>query len=323
LSNYVQTTFFAPKDSLLPGNPAKLIKGADVDPELAAIAAAIATKLDGSSAANPSGTIGLTPVNGAATTYMRSDAAPQLSQAIVPTWTGAHTFSAQPTFNAGALVNAASRNVASLTQTALTFGNGTDNPTYTFSGTGLFGIGGAGVAAQGLLQVFGNIGFQNGSTESQINNWGSGDMSFVSRNAASRIRFFSGAGVIAAQLTSGQILQAVDQAGTLQDVGWRDVPQNVQLAGYTCVLADRGKHIYMNSVGTFTIPANGSVAYPLGTALTFYNGSGGSCSIAITTDTMLLAGTGTTGTRTLVNIGVATALKVTATTWVISGSGLS
>ena len=42
--------------------------------------------------ANPSATIGLTAINGSATTAMRSDAAPALSQAIVPTWTGTHTF---------------------------------------------------------------------------------------------------------------------------------------------------------------------------------------------------------------------------------------
>lgn len=54
--------------------------------------------------ANPSVTIGLTATNGTATTAMRSDAAPALSQAIVPTWTGAHTFSANATFNALALI---------------------------------------------------------------------------------------------------------------------------------------------------------------------------------------------------------------------------
>ena len=43
--------------------------------------------------ANPSATIGLTAVNGSAATAMRSDAAPALSQAITPTWTGTHTFS--------------------------------------------------------------------------------------------------------------------------------------------------------------------------------------------------------------------------------------
>jgi hypothetical protein len=43
--------------------------------------------------ANPTASIGLSATNGAASTYMRSDAAPALSQAIAPTWTATHTFS--------------------------------------------------------------------------------------------------------------------------------------------------------------------------------------------------------------------------------------
>jgi hypothetical protein len=46
----------------------------------------------GGTSANPTATIGLTAVNGSAGTYLRSDGAPALSQAIVPTWTGLHTF---------------------------------------------------------------------------------------------------------------------------------------------------------------------------------------------------------------------------------------
>lgn len=42
--------------------------------------------------ANPTASVGLTAVNGTATTFMRSDAAPALSQSIVPTWSGVHTF---------------------------------------------------------------------------------------------------------------------------------------------------------------------------------------------------------------------------------------
>ena len=41
---------------------------------------------------NPGASIGLSPVNGIASTALRSDAAPALSQAIVPTWTGVHSF---------------------------------------------------------------------------------------------------------------------------------------------------------------------------------------------------------------------------------------
>lgn len=74
---------------------------------------------------------------------------------------------------------------------------------------------------------------------------------------------------------------------------------------------------------TFTIPANGSVAYPIGTTLTFTNMTSQVVTIAITTDTMYLAGPGTTGSRSLAQYGVATALKIDTTTWIISGTALT
>lgn len=111
-------------------------------------------------------------------------------------------------------------------------------------------------------------------------------------------------------------------------IGFRHVPQNSQSADYTCVLADAGKHILHpsadTSARTFTIPANSTVAYPVGAAITFVNqDSGGDITIAITTDTMRLAGTGATGSRTLTENGIATALKVTTTEWLISGTGIA
>ena len=52
----------------------------------------------GAAGANPTASVGLTAVNGSATTFLRSDGAPALSQAIVPTWTGLHTFTGGITF---------------------------------------------------------------------------------------------------------------------------------------------------------------------------------------------------------------------------------
>jgi hypothetical protein len=112
-------------------------------------------------------------------------------------------------------------------------------------------------------------------------------------------------------------------------VGFRNIPQNSQSAAYTLVLADAGKHIFHPAADTtnrtFTIPANSSVAYPIGTAITFINqnGTGGLVTIAITTDIMRLSPAGTTGSRTLARNGSATAIKITATEWLISGSGLT
>jgi len=113
-------------------------------------------------------------------------------------------------------------------------------------------------------------------------------------------------------------------------VGFRNIPQNAQSGNYTMVLADSGKHIYHASgdgAATYTIPAASSVAFPLGTAITFINLSATSISIAITTDTMYLAKDGTTGTRTLAQYGSATAIKASGVSssgiWLISGSALT
>ena len=131
---------------------------------------------------------------------------------------------------------------------------------------------------------------------------------------------------------SGETLKTINGesmlgAGDLT-VDYLSIPQVIQSAAYTGVLSDQGKHLLHPSTDTaariFTIPANSSVAYPIGTALTFVNQSGaGILTIGITTDVMRLAGTGVTGSRTLAANGIATAIKLTATEWIISGTGLT
>lgn len=112
---------------------------------------------------------------------------------------------------------------------------------------------------------------------------------------------------------------------------WHDptiIEQNIQTVNYTTVLTDAGKHILHPSADTtartFTIPANSSVPYAIGTTLMFVNQhNAGVISIGISTDNMRLAGPGTLGTRTLAANGIATALKITATDWLINGTGLT
>ncbi len=113
-----------------------------------------------------------------------------------------------------------------------------------------------------------------------------------------------------------------------QNTGFRNLPINEQNGNYTAVLSDAGKAIICTLTGghTWTIPSNASVPYPVGTVLTFINfvGSGAANTIAITTDTLYLAGIGTTGSRTLAtNVCIATAVKITSNSWMIGGTGLS
>jgi hypothetical protein len=112
------------------------------------------------------------------------------------------------------------------------------------------------------------------------------------------------------------------------NVGTEGILQNSQSANYTLVLTDAWKSIYHPSADTtartWTIPANSSVAFPIGTAITFVNDtSAGTITISITTDTLVLTGAWTTGSRTLASNWVATAIKVTSTRWIISGNWLT
>lgn len=107
----------------------------------------------------------------------------------------------------------------------------------------------------------------------------------------------------------------------------RDIPQNIQNANYTTVLADDGKHLYHSDgvAYTWTIASNASVAYPIGATITGVNDSSGAFNItlAINTDTLVWVPSGATGSRTIAQFGRFTSLKVAATRWWVSGVGIT
>lgn len=128
--------------------------------------------------------------------------------------------------------------------------------------------------------------------------------------------------IIGATTPVSQGKYAYESAG-----GFRGVPINSQSGNYTTVAEDAGRAILHPSGGgagdTFTIASNATVAYEVGTAITFINMDSNAVSIAIDSDTMNLAGAGTAGTRTMAQYGIATAIKVTSTGWLISGTNLT
>lgn len=104
--------------------------------------------------------------------------------------------------------------------------------------------------------------------------------------------------------------------------------QNSQSASYTLVIGDADKDILHPAASgagdVFTIPDNASVAFAIGTRVRFINrDTTNAVSIAINTDTLTLSPGGTAGTRTLAAYGIATAIKITSTEWMISGTGLT
>lgn len=148
---------------------------------------------------------------------------------------------------------------------------------------------------------------------------GIGGSTGATDNRALRADGTGGASVQSSNLT-------IPDDALVTEVGYLNIPQNSQSANYTTVLADRGAHIFHptadNNPRTYTIDSNANVPYPVGTAITFVNKIN-TVTIAITADTLTQAGTGATGSRTLAANGMATALKITATEWIIDGSGLT
>lgn len=113
-------------------------------------------------------------------------------------------------------------------------------------------------------------------------------------------------------------------SSTNYPAGYREAPQVVNTGNYTLIASDAGKSILMNGTSiTLTIPANASVSFAVGTVVIIVNVNTTNLSIAITSDTLTLANSTTTGTRTLARNGVATCIKIGATSWLISGAGLT
>jgi hypothetical protein len=186
--------------------------------------------------------------------------------------------------------------------------------------------------------VTGTLPVANGGTG--ITSFGTGVATFLgtpsSANLAAAVTDETGSGllVFATSPTLVTPVLGTPSSGTLSGctvdgtdaVGFRNTPVNSQDEAYETVLADSGKTILHpvadDNARTFTIPANSSVAYPVGTVISFVNLQN-TVTIAITTDTMYLANDGDTGNRTLAEYGMASAMKVASTTWIISGNGLT
>lgn len=114
---------------------------------------------------------------------------------------------------------------------------------------------------------------------------------------------------------AGTFTDLLDSAGNV-----RDIPQNAKTSGYTLEITDAGKHISITTGGV-TVPAS---VFSAGDVVSIYNNSGSNQTITQgASTTVRLAGTATTGNRTLAQYGICTVLCVASNVFVISGAGLS
>lgn len=301
MATYTKTTDFLAKDSLPLNNSAKYVKGSEIDAEFDNLTTADADNMKKS------------VMGTGIETFLQTPSSANLASAITnETGTGSLVFGTSPTLTTPKVVGGSY--VYTLTGGSLAADRVLNLPVLTATDTLVtLGLAQTWTAAQ-TFRAASAVRSEAASTQ---------DAMVLAGRAG-------GTGSYAVTLTPTTL--TASRIATFPDadfsVGYLNVPQNSQSTAYTAVLADAGKHLLHPSADTtartFTIPANSSVAYPIGTALTFVNqASAGVMTIAITTDTMRLAGAGTTGSRTLAANGIATALKLTSTEWIISGTGLT
>ena len=179
--------------------------------------------------------------------------------------------------------------------------------------------------------TLGNTAIQLGNTVTTLNNMTMANVTISSgtSNGVSFTNVTISSGTITGTVANSTISNSTVANAVSDSVnitGYMGLPQNAQNGNYGIVLADAGKQIYHptgQAAATYTIPANSNVAFTTGSAITIINGSANNVTVAITTDTMYLSSNGATGSRTLAQWGVATAVKITSNVWVISGSNLT
>ena len=170
--------------------------------------------------------------------------------------------------------------------------------------------------------TLGNTAIQLGNTVTTLNNMTFANVT-VSSGTITANGTFNGT-VSNATISNTTVSNASVNSANV--VGYMGIPQNSQNGNYNVVLGDAGKHIYHpigQAAATYTFPANSNVSFTVGSAVTIINGSANNVTISLTSDTLYLSSNGATGSRTLAQWGVATAVKIENTTWVISGSNIT
>jgi hypothetical protein len=128
--------------------------------------------------------------------------------------------------------------------------------------------------------------------------------------------------VVSSALVRGASLSVTGNTATVTTanytIGYRDLPQ---ITSFTTLVADAGGKHYYGS-GTITIPSSGTLNFAVGTAILII--ASGSTTISPAGGvTLIQAGSGSTGARTLATYAEASLVKVASDTWYISGVGIS
>jgi len=126
----------------------------------------------------------------------------------------------------------------------------------------------------------------------------------------------------------GGIQDSSNQLGTVglvltstgTGIGWTTGGNGIaESTNTTIVSADKGKYLKV----TAGVTINTSTSFSSGDVVSIYNNSASNITVTATGVTLRLAGTATTGNRTIAQRGLVTILCITTNEYVITGAGLS
>ena len=217
--------------------------------------------------------------------------------------------------------------------TGVTITNGTGTITISSTGSGgtVTSVNGSGgttgltltggpVTTTGTLTLGGTLAVANGGT-GVTSSTGTGSVVLSASPTLTGTATFaniSTTNVSATLVSSTNVNASSTVTDSLGNV--RTIVQNSQTTGYTLVATDSGKHVSITTGGV-TVPAS---VFSAGQAVNIYNNSASSQTLTQASGvTMYLAGTATTGNRTLAQRGLATVLCTGTNAFVIAGGGLT
>lgn len=321
MSDYTKTTNFTAKDSLSSGDPLKLVKGSYFDTEFDNIATAIATKYDNSSVATQ------------AQAEAESSNAVIMTPGRVANWAD---------YNAGAVGD-----IQALTDPGadrmlywddsdgavqwVTIGNGIeiDGATdtlqlpSTLSGAGL-------TLSSGVLAVGAGSGITVNADDVQLANASVSATTPIS--VASGVIGFDPSSLTAisapASIAGGDIITLWDadasapKAVEVVNAGYRSSTTASTTITPDYPTSKEGNLLYICTAATavaFTIPANATDAYPIGTTFILYQQGAGQITVSVTTDTLRAPN----GAKTAQQYSVIQVIKTASTEWVVCGDTTS
>jgi hypothetical protein len=345
MSNYARAntggaTHFGDKDALSTGDANKTIVGSQFDTEFNAVVTANATKYDSSDLASSAesqaetlNTVLITPLRLANWADARDgivgdlnalNSAPAADRLLFYDFSG--TEAAYMTVGTGLAITAQdiATDDAAIDHDALLNFVGDEHIIHTgvavTAGTGL--TGGGTIEATITLDVAGGLGLTANADDIQITDAAASTTNAIDINA----------GVFTIDLTALTSTDAtsivgadeflLDQAGVQLSLAWQDfgvptIDDSTTTPLSAVSLAFANQWINCNNAGAVSavIPANASIAFPVGTVLAFHQRGAGQVTVSVTTDTLRAAN----GAKTRVQYATIFATKIAAAEWTISG----